>query len=100
MTTLIPVNNGFSTVNGLPIRQEVVVIFDFDTLEILDISSTYNQADEIACDLYRKNIDARTDCLWFFDDSLNAKSLIGMTMNKFQHFVDNNKHPLITKKAA
>ena len=95
MTTLIPTSGGKSTVNGLDIQSTNVVVFNFDTLEILDVCENYTKADESSSDLYRKGIDARFDSLSYFEESINAQKLIGMKMNQFQHFTDNNKHPLV-----
>ena len=96
MTTLTPTTGGKSSINGLDIKQSIVVVFDFNTLEILDTCENYTTADEKACDLYRNKIDARTDLLCFFDDSLNAKNIIGLILSQFQHFTENNKHPLLS----
>ena len=95
MTTLIPTTGGTNSVNGLDIKSTHVVVFDFDTLEILDVCENYTKADESSCDLFRKGIDARFDTLSFFNEDINAQKLIGMKMSQFKHFVDNNKHPLI-----
>lgn len=95
MTKLIPTTGGISNVNGLEIKNSSVVVYDFNTLKILETCSTYNQGDEISCDYYRKGIDARFDNLEFYSDEIKILNLVGMKMNQFQHFVDNNKHPLI-----
>jgi hypothetical protein len=96
MTILIPTNGGKNTVNGLDIKNTLVVIFDMATLKILNTCQNYTKADEISCDYYRKNIDARTTDLDFFSDTINAKNIIGKKLSEFQHFVDNNTHPLIS----
>lgn len=95
MTTLIPKNGGKNKINGLDIKKTTVVIFDFKTLEILDTCDQHTKADEISCDLFRKGIDARSDALDFHREDLNAKNIIGLHLNQFQDFVENNKHPLI-----
>ncbi len=84
-----------NTINGLDIKATNVVVFNFDTLEILDVCENYTRADESSCDLFHQGIDARFDSLSYFDESINAQKLIGMKMNQFQHFNDNNKHPLV-----
>jgi hypothetical protein len=95
MTKLTPTNGGKSTVNGLDIRSQIVVVFNMETLEILDTCENYTEADEKSCELYRGGIDARFDCLSFFDETLDAKKIIGLNLSQFQDFVDNNKHPLL-----
>lgn len=95
MTELIPTNGGKNIVNNLDIKSQVVVVFNMDTLEILDTCENYTVADEKSCDLYHQGIDARFDCLSFFDDTLDAKNIIGFKLSQFQDFVDNNKHPLL-----
>lgn len=95
MNNLIPTNGGQNSINGLDIKHSIVVVFDFNTLEILDTCGNYTTADEMSCSLYHKGIDARVDGLDFFHEDLNAKNIIGKKLNEFQHFVENNKHPLI-----
>ena len=95
-TSLIPTHNGKSPVNGLLIQSAACVIIDNDSLEILDIAPTHNRADERATDLFVvANIDARANEIRYYSETIEPKDLIGMKASQFQHFVENNNHPLI-----
>ncbi len=95
MTKLISSNGGKNLVNGLDIQHRPVVVFNFDTLEILATCENYTSADEISSDLYQKGIDARDTDLQFFDEKINVKDIVGMKLSQFQDFVENNKHTLL-----
>jgi hypothetical protein len=97
MTTLISTFGGKNSHNGLDICFQPIAIFNFDTLEILDVAENYTIADEMVCDLYHKGVDARFDLLKFHADNMNSRSVVGMKMSEFQYFVENNKHPLLDK---
>lgn len=93
--TLIPTHGGNNPVNGLPIQHSCCVVYDGDTLEILDTTQTSNAASEKACSLFTHNkTNALTTDLRYHHTGLTT--LIGMKLNEFEHFVDNKPtHPLI-----
>lgn len=97
MNNLIPTSGGNNPVNGLPIQHKVAIVFNAQTLEILEVHSGHNRAEEAANTIYvRDKIDARADGLNFhMDEPANANGIVGMKLNQFQHFVENNEnHPL------
>ena len=96
MKKLVPSDGGNNSVNGLKIQLIVCVIYNNETLEILKVAETYNKADEMATHIYNeRKIDALSDGLRFYSEELNAINIIGMKLNEFQFFVDNNpNHPL------
>lgn len=93
-SSLIPKDGGVNPINGLPIRRHVCVVYDNATLEILAIADTHNKADEIATDRFNRGIDAISSEIRYHNDDISPAMLVGMKMNDFQCFVDNNNHPL------
>ncbi|WP_338853822.1 GNAT family N-acetyltransferase (plasmid) [Alteromonas macleodii] len=93
-SSLIPKDGGVNPINGLPIRRHVCVVYDNATLEILAIADTHNKADEIATDRFHRGIDAISSEIRYHNDDISPAMLVGMKMNDFQCFVDNNNHPL------
>jgi hypothetical protein len=97
--SLIPTSGGNCPRTGLPDQHVYCVVFDRNTLEILDAAGTHNAAQEIANSIYvNKKIDAIADELRFYNND-EPLSIIGMTLDQFEHFVENNpNHPLIAGK--
>jgi hypothetical protein len=96
MQNLIQSHGGPNPINGLLVRSYTCVVYDNDTLEILNTTHTHNSASELATDAYSTlEVDALHVGLSFHDESLNARSIIGMKLNQFEDFVDNYpNHPL------
>lgn len=97
---LIPTSGGNDPRTGLPIQRVYCVVFERATLKILATSGTHNAAQEIANSLYvDQKIDAIADEVRFHDDSIHTTNILGMTLDRFEHFVENNEnHPLIAGK--
>lgn len=95
-STLIPINGGFSEVNGLAIETHVCTVFDCSNLEILALCDTHNRASEKATELFNTTgRDVRSGELRYFDENITAADLIGMTLDSFEYIHQNIRHPLI-----
>ena len=97
---LLPVDGGVNPINGLPISKCIPVVICYTTLKILDVKETHNQAEERSNDIYhayKGEVDARSDEIRYFSETIKPRDLIGMKANQFEFFVRNNPgHPLCT----
>ncbi|MBE1299738.1 MAG: hypothetical protein GJ680_07510 [Alteromonadaceae bacterium] len=90
---LIPVNGGYSDVNGLPIQTHLCIVFDRVSCTILSIHGTHNAAEEESQHFYRKGIDAVSGELRFFSETLRPADVVGMQLQQFAHCHENYKLP-------
>lgn len=82
---LIPRNNGYSTINGLPISTKVCIVYNPLNLEILDVAETHNKAEEISHQLYHsQNLNALTEMVEYHDDKIKPFDLIGLSLDNFE----------------
>jgi hypothetical protein len=84
----IPVTGGFNPVNGLPMQAIICIVYDAKSFNIIGISDTHNKADEIANHFYRQGVDARSDEVRYFSESLQPADLIGMNLGQFAWFLE------------
>lgn len=93
-----PIRGGVSDTNGLNISDKVVIVYDKDTLEIVNTFGNYNEADDKVNEYYRNGKpQMRTECLEYYNPSIKSVyNLIGMNLAKFEYFIEcNPTHPLI-----
>jgi hypothetical protein len=95
-TKLIPTDGGHEIGCGKKRQNVVCVVFDRCSLEILATASTHNEASQISTEMYNDTgQDVVSDEIRYDYESLEASKLVGMKLNQFQWFVDENpNHPL------